>query len=116
MEPIIVFVSMFLMIFGISYLYLTTRNKERLALIERDKDVSIFMKTNSGKTPAIWKIILITLGMLSIGIGLGVLTGSLLTMAGMEEDMAFPSAVFLTAGTALLLSYFLIRKMDRESL
>jgi hypothetical protein len=37
-------------------------------------------------------------------------------MAGMKEDMAFPSAVFLTAGTALLLSYFLIRKMDRESL
>ena len=31
-------------IFGVFYLYFSTRNKERLALIEKGADASIFMK------------------------------------------------------------------------
>jgi hypothetical protein len=34
-------------IFGVFYLYLSTRNKERLALIEKGADASIFMKGNA---------------------------------------------------------------------
>ena len=46
-------ISMFAVIFGIVYLYLSTRNKERLALIEKGADATIFMsgksKNSSGK-------------------------------------------------------------------
>ena len=39
-------ISFFLVVFGIIYLYFSTRNKERLALIEKGADASIF---NLGK-------------------------------------------------------------------
>jgi len=50
MEVAIVFISAFIVVFGILFLYYTTRHKERLALIEKDKDVSVFM---SNKTPSV---------------------------------------------------------------
>lgn len=43
MEPVIVFVSLFFAIFAIAYLHYSTRNKERLALIEKGADASIFL-------------------------------------------------------------------------
>ncbi len=36
--------SLFLMIFGIVYLFFSTRNRERMALIEKGVDASIFLK------------------------------------------------------------------------
>jgi len=47
MEVAIVFISAFIVVFGILFLYYTTRHKERLALIEKDKDVSVFMSNRS---------------------------------------------------------------------
>jgi hypothetical protein len=40
--PIILFISMFGSAFGIVYVAITARNKERLALIEKGLDSSIF--------------------------------------------------------------------------
>jgi hypothetical protein len=42
MEAIVIPVSMFLMIFAIVYVYFTTRNKERMALIEKGADPKLF--------------------------------------------------------------------------
>ena len=39
---ILIPISMFTAIFGIVYLYLSTRNKERLALIEKGADAAYF--------------------------------------------------------------------------
>jgi len=41
-EGIVIPASLFLTIFGIVYLYFSTRNKERLALIEKGADASNF--------------------------------------------------------------------------
>ena len=43
-EEILIPITMFAAIFGIVYLYFSTRNKERLALIEKGADASIFVK------------------------------------------------------------------------
>ena len=40
---ILIPISLFLMIFGIIYLYYSTRNRERMALIEKGADASIFL-------------------------------------------------------------------------
>lgn len=114
MEPVIVFLSLFILVFGISYLFYTTRNKERLALIERDKDVSIFMREPSKRAPAAWKIVLLALGLLAIGVGVGILLGAILSMFGMDEEVAYPASIFLTGGTGLLVSFFVIKKLDNE--
>jgi hypothetical protein len=44
-------ISLFLAIFGVIYLFLSTRNKERLALIEKGADASIFMKGRQNGIP-----------------------------------------------------------------
>ncbi len=63
MEVSLVFVSGFLVIFGIFYLYYSTRNKERLALIEKGADANIFVRTKKeGESIPIWKIFFFNLG------------------------------------------------------
>ena len=49
-EEILIPLSLFAAIFGMVYLYYTTRNKERLALIEKGADSSfLILRANQGK-------------------------------------------------------------------
>jgi len=61
-------------IFGIFYLYLSTRNKERLSLIEKGADASIFGKGQQHTAP-IWKVLVLNLAFLLMGVGLGLYIG-----------------------------------------
>ena len=69
MEALIVFI-IFGSMFAIAYLYFSTRNKERLALIEKGADASIFVRGKQHTAP-IWKVFILNLALLLIGIGLG---------------------------------------------
>ncbi len=116
MEVSIVFISLFIVIFGIFYLYYTSRHKERLALIEKDKDVSVFM---SNKPPAthsarsVWKIISVNLALISIGVGVGILFGNFLySVAGMQEEVAYSASIFLLAGVGLLIGSLMAKKEE----
>ena len=42
MEVLIAFIAFFATVFGIYYVHITTRNKERMALIEKGADASLF--------------------------------------------------------------------------
>ncbi len=115
MEAAIVSISMFIVIFGIAYLYYSTRNKERLALIEKDKDVSIFTGPRVVRTYSLWKVITLNLGLVLIGVGTGVLIAGLLTeFAGMDDEVAFPALIFLMSGVGLVIGFFLTDKLDKQ--
>lgn len=97
--PFIVFAT----IFGSIYVFLTTRNKERLAMIEKGADPSIFAtrKTRWG----------IKLGLLAMGIAMGVLMGQMLThLTSMDEEPATVSMIFLWGGLGLVTEHFLAKK------
>ncbi|HEX9826232.1 MAG TPA: hypothetical protein VGA80_06505, partial [Flavobacteriaceae bacterium] len=66
MEALIVFI-IFGSVFAIAYLYFSTRNKERLALIEKGADASIFVRGKQHTAP-IWKVFILNLALLLIGI------------------------------------------------
>ena len=91
-------------IFGVFYLYISSRNKERLALIEKGADASIF---NIGKrSGSSWKVIIINLAFLLIGIGLGVFIASLLdTYSSLDSEAVYPALIFLMAGLGLYVGY-----------
>lgn len=111
---VIIFVTMFSVFFGIAYLYFNTRNKERMALIEKGADASIFAR-GRGHTQPIWKVLILNFALLLMGIGAGVMTGGVLSDGlGVDDDIAMPGSIFLLAGTGLLIGFFLTRKMDRE--
>lgn len=104
--PLIIFSA----IFGVAYVYLTTRNKERLALIEKGADASLF---NTGKKNGIGMIIL-NLALLAIGIGIGIMVGAGLEQGGMDGDVAFPASIFIFGGLGLVTSFFVNRKLEKE--
>jgi Domain of unknown function (DUF6249) len=97
-------------IFGIFYLYFSTRNKERLALIEKGADASIF---NIGKRAgSSWKVIVLNLAFLLMGVGLGVFLANLLdTYSNLDSDAVYPALIFFMAGVGLYAGFTQTRKV-----
>ncbi len=102
-------------IFGVFYLYFSTRNKERMALIEKGADASIFVRGKKEYAAPIWKVLILNLALLLMGIGAGIVLGGILHKNQiMHDGIAMPGAIFLMAGTGLLIGFFLTKKMDKE--
>lgn len=106
-------IALFIVIFGIFYLYLSTRNKERLALIEKGVDAGIFMKGRSTGSNT-GKIIILNLSLLLMGIGVGVFIGLLLTTyTALHDDAIYPATIFALAGFGLFIGFLMTKKMDK---
>lgn len=113
-SEVIIVPIMFGVFFGIAYLYFTTRNKERLALIEKGVDASIFLKKDS-KTAPVWKMFILNSSLLLMSIGLGVFIGAILHYQfGVIEDIAYTGTIFLTSGIGLFVGFNLTRKLENE--
>lgn len=111
---VIILPIIFGVIFGIFYLYISARNRERLALIEKGADASIFYSTKRNVAPA-WKVIVINLGMLLIGIGTGIFLANFFTYNfGIDEDVAYPGTIFLMAGIGLCAGFFVTKKINSD--
>lgn len=94
------------MIFGIVFVSVMARNKERLALIEKGANADLFRK----KTKRLGAL---KIGMAAVGIALGILLGfALHANAGMPAEVAMPAMIFLCGGGALMAFYFLSKKLE----
>ncbi|GAB4238070.1 MAG: hypothetical protein Tsb0034_13460 [Ekhidna sp.] len=113
MEEFISMLVFFGTIFGIAYVFLTTRNRERLALIEKGVDASLFA-TPRGSRFSIAKFVL-NVALLFIGIGIGIFLGNYLsTSMAMKEEVAIPSMLFIFGGLGLVAGFFVTRKIEKE--
>ncbi len=104
---ILIPMTVFATIFGVLYVFLTTRNKERMAMIEKGADPSIFAarRTRLG----------IKIGLLAMGVALGILMGQMIThLTSMDEEPATMSMIFLWAGAGLVLEHFLAKKESND--
>lgn len=111
---VIIVALIFGAIFGVFYLFFSTRNKERLALIEKGADASIFMQKRNGNTP-FWKIFIPNLALVLIGVGCAIFIGSALVQGlGMDEDVAFPASIFLMAGLGLFAGFTLTKRLEKQ--
>lgn len=106
-EDILIPISLFAVIFGIFYLYLSTRNKERLALIEKGADASIF---NLGKRGSSWKVVILNFAFLLMGIGLGTFIAALIDTYTNLEEGAMVAVVFFIAGVGLYVGFMQTKK------
>jgi len=109
MEAILIPLIVFSSIFGIFYVFLNTRNKERLSLIEKGADASLFASKKNYKSNLTLKF-----GMLAVGIGVGILIASILaTYTVLDEEVAYPSMIFLFGGM-FLIANAMIEKKDNN--
>lgn len=107
-------ISFFLAVFGIVYLFLSTRNKERLALIEKGADAGIFMKGRQNGH-SFGKMIILNLALLLMGIGIGVFIALLLTAyTRLNEDALYPATIFTMAGLGLFIGFYMTKKLEKE--
>jgi hypothetical protein len=113
MEALIVFI-IFGSIFAIAYLYFSTRNKERLALIEKGADATIFVRGKQQTAP-IWKVFILNIALLFMGIGIGVFIASLLDhYTTLDNDAVYPATIFLMAGIGLYVGFSMTKNLDKE--
>jgi hypothetical protein len=113
METLIAFIALFATVFGIMYLFYTTRHKERLALIEKGADASLFNTGKEDKKTFSWSWSKFTLkiGMLAMGIAVGILAGAILSNVGiLDEDAMYGAMIFFFGGLSLVLFYVIDRR------
>jgi hypothetical protein len=114
-----VIVAIALSAFGIAYTFFTYRNKERMALIESGIDIEYFrLKTQRQN------IILLSFGLIFIGFSIGILSGFFFEKYLLENHnpkdyrnypQAYISMVTLFMGLAMLISYFVNRRIKRQN-
>lgn len=94
----------FAMIFGIVFVIITARNRERMAMIEKGMSPKDFI---SGK-PGVYSIL--KWALLIIGTGIGVFVGSLLeAFTELSEVTAYFAPILLFGGLGLLIAYLITR-------
>lgn len=101
-------------IFGsiVSIVYLSMRKKERMAMMDKGVDASIFFAPRKSKNEYALKY-----GLLLIGLALGILMGNFLTTLDAfmyDKEAAYFSMIFLFGGLALIIYYFMARTMFKE--
>jgi hypothetical protein len=110
MEVAITFIAAFATIFGIMYVFFTSRNKERMALIEKGADASLF---KIPKEPISFKKFPIKFGMFLVGIGLGIFIGVMLDSTGIvhQEEPMYAGSIIFFGGLGLVAGYFIGEKV-----
>ena len=100
-------IALFLAIFGIAYLFISARYRERMAMIEKGMDP----RTVTGDT---YRIRALRLGLSLLGLGLGLLAGNVLEHYYPTYDMAAPGSMLLFGGLGLLTYYLIVPKHQVE--
>ncbi len=104
LTPIFVTAIVFGFIFGV--IYISIRRKERLALLEKGADPSIFQEPKSDQRRSL------RYGLFLIGLAIGILMGNVLEVStNLGREASYFSMVFLFGGIALVISHFIGKKV-----
>lgn len=108
LEAIVGMVAMLsgaLTVFGIVYLIISSRNRERMAMIEHGMEPNQQLRGN-GKGFLKWGLILLALGC-------GIFSANFLDNIGILDEEAGIPALMLMAGGSALLAYYKISNSER---
>ena len=95
-------------LFGVCYYFLTTRHRERMALIERGLPKDYF-KDDIRYFPFV-----LLLGIISIGIAVGIVAGAFLETMENAVSGILPASIFFFLGVSLVASYFVLRRIAKR--
>lgn len=98
-------------IFGIVYVIVTAKNRERMALIEKGVDPKDFLakpKTSNNDGIIKWALLL-------VGVGIGLFLGSVLdTYTGIPEEPAYFACALFFGGLGLTGAYLITKNNKQE--
>ncbi|MEX2116648.1 MAG: DUF6249 domain-containing protein [Bacteroidota bacterium] len=115
MEPIFVVFIIFTTVGVTVYTWLSSRHKERMAMIEKGVSPADF---KSGSLRDFLKpnpLSSLKWGMLAMFVGIGIMVGTVLERTYYMADSVYPASMFIFGGLALVIFYVIAsRKMKSE--
>jgi hypothetical protein len=113
MEGLLIPLGFFASVVLVLYIYYTNRNKERMALIEKGADASLF-KARPRTLPAFPTL---KLGMFLVGIGVGILMGNIVeTLTRLQPETAYFSMILLFGGASLIANFMIEKGKSNKPL
>lgn len=106
--PLVGIIATFLSLTIIFYTYFHTRNRERLALIAKDKDSSIWQKKRNKKSSLKFAILMVSFG---IGAMVGL---TLIEMDVLSEEATIFGIIPIFLGMGLLVNHWIDQDQDQE--
>jgi hypothetical protein len=107
-KHIIISLGAFSGIFGILYVFMMTRYRERMAMIEKGVDASIFSGERS-ISPTL------KFGMLLVGVAIGMLVADFLhSYYGFGMGTSMLGMIFLFGGISLILNFLIEQKLSKK--
>jgi hypothetical protein len=112
MEGVIVTLVIFAVLFGIVYVITTARHKEKMALIEKGADPTLFKRQQFKFS----QYNMFKYGLLLVGIAIGILLAGIIAELHLIDDVAaYFSSILLFGGLALIVAFLLRNKLDKEN-
>jgi len=103
----LVSIAAFATAFGIIYIIVITRYRERMSMLEKGVDPSVFANKRLDTRA-------LKAGMLCVGIALGLLAGNMLDDSNLlDRDVAYFSMTFLFGGISLIANFLVERNLRR---
>jgi hypothetical protein len=101
---ILITIFFFGTVFGIVYLFVTSRHKERMAMIERG--LTRLPQPAAPRNYSLLVILLLNLAVLSASIGASIFIGAILEHhLKVADGIAYPGSIFLMAGLGLFIGH-----------
>jgi hypothetical protein len=101
----IVSITLFAAVFGMVYVFLMTRHRERMTILEKNIDYPF---------PVInYNNITLKYGMFLVGIAIGFIMGWVLHQCGMSTGTSYMSMISLFGGISLIASYLILKKQKQ---
>lgn len=111
MGPGETFIALILGITILGYVFFNARHRERMSMIDKGVDPSIFVSKEKSSARFTLK-----LGMLAIGVSLGIITGvTLQTIYNHISDGVVVAMILLFGGISLIVNFMVERKMDAHN-
>jgi len=103
--------AFFLVVFAIVYVWLTTRNRERMALIEKGADPALFRCKPKENGYSVFKW-----GLFMIGIAIGIFLGALFEKySSLSGPAMYFSMVLVFGGLALVAAYLMKGRLQSKA-
>lgn len=112
MEDIVVPLVMFGATFGIVYVITSARHKEKMALIEKGADPTLFKRQQLKFS----QYNVFKYGLLLVGVAIGIILAGIMAEIHFIDDVAaYFSSILFFGGLALIAAYLLRNKLDKEN-
>ncbi|HWP82194.1 MAG TPA: DUF6249 domain-containing protein [Bacteroidota bacterium] len=114
MEPVIVVLIVFGSVGFIVYTWISTRHKERIAMIEKGVNPGDFKGMSVREMFRTSPLSTLKWGILAFSVGLGLIAATYIDEIWIHEDSVYPASMLIFGGLGLILFYLIAARKLKD--